>query len=206
MPIIGAEVQQLLVAEHLFWETQKLIRQNAHVQKPSAFYRYMGDAHIALVVSGIRRQVKVDARSISIARLLSEIAEQPEKVSRKGYCDLYCDSVASQFASRHFDKIAGLGRPHYPKARAVSDLRALRERVRACEAFADRRIAHRDTREPSVVPKFVDVTRSIRHLDRLWCKYNLLLTAANYRTLMPTFQDDWSEIFECAWKQPRRAV
>lgn len=205
MRVIHDEVQQLLVAEHLFWETQRLIRRNKRLHKPSAYYRYMGDAHIALVLSGIRRQIKIDHDSISFARLLTEIADNPQTISRKGYCDLYTDSVVAGLADKHFDRMAGVGNAHYPRARALADLRKLRKRLAECEAFADRRIAHRDRRPPKLVPKLVDATRSIRLLDRLWCKYNLLLTANHCDTLMPTFQYDWAEVFDSPWRR-RRAI
>lgn len=206
MQVIHDEVQHLLVAEHLFWEAQKLIRRNKRLHKPSAYYRYMGDAHIALVLSGIRRQIKVDRDSISFARLLTEIADHPHLISRKGYCELCKDSVVADLAERHFDKMAGMGHSHYPRARALADLRKLRKRLAECEAFADRRIAHWDSRPPKSVPKLVDATRSIRLLDRLWCKYTLLLTANHYDSLMPTFQYDWAEVFDNPWRRMKRAI
>ncbi|OGS97875.1 MAG: hypothetical protein A3K04_04690 [Gallionellales bacterium RBG_16_56_9] len=49
MDVIHDELQHLLVAEHWFWETQRLIKKSLH--KPSAYYRYMGDAHTTLVKS-----------------------------------------------------------------------------------------------------------------------------------------------------------
>jgi len=163
----------------------------------------MGDAHIALVLTGVRRQIKIDSQSISLARLLSEIRDNPEKISRQYYRDLYIGSTVEVLADATFDRLAGGGTSHYPQIRATRDLAALKTRARECEAFADRRIAHRDTREPTVVPKFSNASRAIKLMDRLWCKYDLLLNANHTDTLMPTFQYDWAEVFDVAWRKKR---
>jgi len=92
---------------------------------------------------------------------------------------------------------------HFPKERAVRDLANLKARALECEEFADRRIAHRDTREPKSVLKFSHASRAIVLMDRLWCKYDLLLNANWTDTLMPTFQDDWAEVFDVAWRKKR---
>jgi hypothetical protein len=203
MQVIHDEVQQLLVAEHIFWGTQKMIKHNKKLHKPSAYYQYMGDAHASMVLTGIRRQIKIDSQSISLARLLSEIRDNCEKISRDYYRELYVGSTVEDLAGVDFDRLAGKGSSHYLKNRATRDLNALKSRARECEAFADRRIAHRDTREPTTVPTFSNASRAIKLMDRLWCKYNLLLNANHTDTLMPTFQYDWAEAFNVPWRKKR---
>jgi len=201
MRVIHDEVRELLVAEHIFWNMQKLIRSNKGLRKPSAYYKYMGDAHSVLVLAGVRRQVKTDSQSISLARLLGEVRDNAQLVSREYFRGLYVGSTVADLADATFNRLAGKRSAHFPKERAARDLAGLNARALECEEFADRRIAHRDTRPPKSVVKFSHASRSIVLMDRLWCKYDLLLNANWTDTLMPTFQDDWAEVFDVAWRK-----
>src|SRR2546426_7612992 len=89
------------------WEVQKIIRSNKNIQKPSSFYRYLGDTYVSYITIGIRRQIKIDRQSISFARLLSEIIETPSVLSRDYFKSLYKGSVAESLADRDFDRFAG---------------------------------------------------------------------------------------------------
>ena len=64
---------------NMFWEVQDIIRGNPHIQKPSAFYRYLGRTYLSHALAGLRRQIKPHRDSISFVGLLDEIAENPIK-------------------------------------------------------------------------------------------------------------------------------
>jgi len=197
--IIEVEVQQLLIARDIFWTVQDLIKRNKRIQKPSSFYRYLGDTYVSHVLMGIRRQIKIDGQSISLARLLSEIASDPQRISRSYYKTLYKNSVVEDHADRDFNKFCG-DDPSCISAQMVKqDLRHLEEVTKKCENFADRRIAHRDKRKPNVLPKFIEVDECIEVLDKLCVKYHLIFHAAWKKSLMPTYQYDWLQIFNEPW-------
>jgi len=107
MRVIHDEVQELLVAEHIFWDIQKLIRRNKGLRKPSAYYKYMGDAHSVLVLAGVRRQIKIDNQSISLARLLGEVRDNAQLVSREYFQGLYVGSTVADLADATFNRLAG---------------------------------------------------------------------------------------------------
>jgi hypothetical protein len=53
----------------------------------------------------IRRLVDWDKRAISLIRLIEQIADHPEVLSRRRYVGHYkAGNLAKQFAHRHFDK------------------------------------------------------------------------------------------------------
>jgi hypothetical protein len=58
----------------MFKEVIEIINTNAALHEDNHYYRYMNDSHIALIVMGLRRQIKNDKQSISIVRLLNEIS------------------------------------------------------------------------------------------------------------------------------------
>jgi hypothetical protein len=150
-------------------------------------------------VIGMRRQLKVDSQSISLARLLTEMAETPEVVSRKYYKALYAGAVVAGFADRDFDKFSEPGAPHISKTMVLHDLAKLGDAGRKLEEYADRRVAHRDKREIKSPPLFRDGDAFIDLLDKLYVKYHLLFHASWMRSLMPTYQYDWKAIFREPW-------
>lgn len=205
MPIIRSELRNLMVSKDVFWDTQRIIRRNKQLQKPSAFYRFLGEAYGSHIISGIRRQMKSDEQSISFGRLLEEMAANPKAVPRLWYKKLYEGSVVVDLADADFDRFAGKGKGHVSSTMVLRDLARLKKVGANCEEFADRRVAHRDKRDVSSPPTFREADRCVDLLDRLYCKYRLLLFAEHIDTLLPTYQYDWKVIFEVPWLRKRNA-
>ena len=165
--IIHDDVQQLLVKRNIFWQVQDIIKTNKDLHKPSSFYDYLGDTYIAYITIGIRRQIKIDNKSISFSRLLNEMIETPEVLSRKYYTGLYKGSVVEDFADKDFDKFSGKGGDHISINIVNADLKELKKAALIVEEFADKMIAHHDKRKPKVLPKFNEVDACIDVLDKL---------------------------------------
>lgn len=199
LKVVHDDVQQMLVKQNIFWDVQEIIKSNESLHQSSSFYAYLGDTYVAYICTAIRRQVKCGGDSISFSRLLSEIIESPEILSRKYYKDLYVDSVVADRADFDFDKFAGEGCSHISKSMVESDLNELREVSRKIEGFTDRRIAHHDKRSPSELPRFEEVDQCIGLMDKLYVKYHLIFHASSMDSLMPTYQYNWKEIFEIPW-------
>ncbi len=199
LKIIHDDVRQLLVKRNIFWEVQKIIKNNKELHKPSSFYDYLGDTYIAYITIGIRRQIKVNNQSVSFSRLLTELIETPTVLSRKYYTGLYKGSVVEDLADKDFDRFCIKGESHISKAMVIADLKELNKAASIIEDFTDKRIAHHDKRKPKVLPKFNEVDACIDVLDKLYTKYHLIFHAGVMDTVMPTYQYDWKEIFEVPW-------
>jgi hypothetical protein len=192
------EVTDLSVLRHIFWEVQEIIKDNTEIQKPSAFYEFIGNTYVASALMALRRQIKIDKGSISFAGLLKEISECPEIMSRERFTALYKGSAVEHHADRDFDKFAGKARPHIDPDIVLADLQGLKTKAEACERYADKRIAHFDT-GPVTVPTFNDLDECINLLETLIKKYYLLFTAGGVSSVLPTFQYDWQAIFRVPW-------
>ena len=199
LDVIKEEIQLLVISKHLFWSVQDMIKKNPRIQIGSDFYNFLGNWYVAYSVMGVRRQVKVDSQSISFARLLTDISENPELLSRAYYTSLYAGSTAEPWADRDFDRLVGVGEPHIRASTVRDELSSLRDTARSCEELADRRIAHRDKRPMKKLPKFHELDQCIDFLDSLYCRYLLAFHAQAMDTLMPTYQYDWQEIFRVPW-------
>ena len=134
-----------------------------------------------------------------MAGLLEEMIATPEVLTRTYYVGFYKGSVVEQFANKDFDKFAIQGAPHIDPALVAADLEKLRFASKRCEDFADKRLAHRDKREPKELPTYDEVDACIDVLDNLYVRYLLLFRASNMTSLLAEMQYDWEAVFRVPW-------
>jgi hypothetical protein len=89
--IIFKDVQRLLIQQQIYAEVRAIINANKSIQEGSSFYGWMNDVYIDSMVIGVRRQVDMDRRTVSLVRLLDGIAHKPGAVTRQGYISLIRD-------------------------------------------------------------------------------------------------------------------
>lgn len=109
LDIIKGEVSELVIAKHTFHEVQKLIKDNSLLHQPSSFYDYLSRTYISHTVIGLRRQLKCDEQSISMARLFTEMIKEPQTFTRRYYVNLYEGSAVKRYADHDFEKFAASG-------------------------------------------------------------------------------------------------
>ena len=215
METIQSEIQTLLQDTNMFREVQDIIRENPRIQKPSAFYRYLGRTYLSHALAGLRRQIKPQKDGISFVGLLDDIAKNPEELSFKYYCSIrWSESAAQQLAKSglarfglepqevaksEFEKYADASGKHVCPMMVKGDIDKLKKSAKACEDFADKRIVHWDKGEPEVIPTFGELDDCIKLLDQTYVKYHLLFYAESIDTLMPTYQYEWKKIFLEPW-------
>ena len=197
--VLHGEIQDLIVAKHTFQEVQKMIRDNPNLHQHSSFYDYLSRTYVSHVVIGIRRQIKFDSKSISMARLFDEMISTPQTFQRTYYTNKYKGLIVKDFANKDFDKFAIPNSLHIDPNLVATDLERLKLATERCEDYADKRIAHRDNQEPKEPPTFNEVDDCINLLDELYVKYYLLFHASGMDTLLPTWQYDWQAIFHVPW-------
>lgn len=188
-----------MVAKHTFHEVQKMIAENPTIQTSNSFYRYFANTYVSHTVIGVRRQIKTDAQCISLALLLQEMTQTPNVLSRKYFVELYEGTTVEDLADSDFDRFCKPGAPHIDPDLVTADLRKLRDATARCEDFADKRVAHREKREPKALPTYNEVDACIDLLDELYVRYLLLFHAQAMDSLLPTWQYDWTEIFRVPW-------
>ena len=223
METIHNEILALVQDANMFWEIQDIIRENPRIQQPNAFYSYLARTYLSHALAGLRRQTELQKDSISLIRLLYEIAENPEELSRS-----YFDSLCSHPDGPDLDQVVGRAglkavgivdaselktaikmgdfaqyadaSGAYVSPQMVKEDRVqLETAVKTHREFADKRIAHSDKRDPKVVPTFGELDDCIKLLDQTYVKYHLLFHAESIDTLMPTYQYEWKRIFCEPW-------
>lgn len=198
---VKGEVSELVQAKHMFTEVREMISANPALQIDNSYYHYLASSYASYAISGVRRQLKVDNQSISFARLLTEMANSPDLLTREYYVALYIGSAVKDLADGDFDRYADPGGTHIRASMPQQDLADLKREAEKCEDYSDRRIAHRDRREPRQPPTYNEVDACIDHLNALYVKYFGLFHARHMDTLLPTWQYDWKYIFRTPWLQ-----
>ena len=133
---------------------------------------------------GVRRQIKHQKGSISIAGLLQEIVETPCVLSRERFARADAKNVDAYIVQQDLHKLKKLGHE--------------------VENFADKRIAHYDKRLIENVPSFGELDTCIHFLAELTEKYWLMFKSVDIRNdWVPTPIEDYSvEIFRQPWIPP----
>ncbi|MBF0293518.1 MAG: DUF2442 domain-containing protein [Nitrospinae bacterium] len=203
LDVIKAEVQQeLVLPKHTFSEIQGIIKANPKLQQQNYFYRYLARTYISHMLMGVRRQTKIGKDSISFARLLQEMIDNSQIISREYYVGLYKDTeaqVAKSFADNDFNKFADPGFSHIKPSLICDDLTKLRSVAKRCEKYADKRIAHWDKSPPKEIPTYNELDDVVELLDKLYAKYAQLFHGSSAQSLLGTFQYDWKSIFYIPW-------
>jgi hypothetical protein len=138
---IHDELQGLLVNRHIFREVQGIIQANPKIQLASSFYQWMGNTYATAAVIGVRRQLDKDPNSISFARLLSEVAANPQVISRERYVGFY-KTMPRDLGDKDFDRLAGTGAAHIDPAGPTDELAKL-EALGVCPGNGTRcRLGH----------------------------------------------------------------
>ncbi len=200
---IDNDVTDLSVSRHIFWEVQKIIEANPKIHLPSSFYQWMGTHYAVYASIGLRRQIDKDQRTISLRRLLEEIRDQPEVLSRERYVALWDEpAIRKRFAAEAFDKFAGPGKPHIDPAMVEEDCSQLVKKIEGMKEYVDKRIAHYDKEGPTMLPTYADLDECLEFVEDLLKKYLAIIRADVRRQILPTWQYDWKQIFRHPWIPP----
>jgi hypothetical protein len=225
--VICKEVTDLVIGRYIFLEVQHIIKENPKIQKPSSFYGLFGITYRDWAVMNVRRQLDNRTDSVSLVRLLREMAQKPQVLSRQRYVATYADELmrgrslspsspgsvnkrqsgayrlcrfeAEQIANVSFDGYAGSGNTHIPKCVIERDRVKFEEAGDKIKTFANKRVAHLDKSPPTRPPSSPELDPCIELLERLVLKYEFIFEASAPQSLLPTWQYDWKAIFYDPW-------
>jgi hypothetical protein len=126
----------------------------------------------------------------------------PQALSRDEFIVPRDDGRQGQLAERGSERFADKeeGKEDQIDPKSVDlDLQELRAKAKKCERYADRRIAHLDSRRPRSIPTFADLDECIDFLEALVKKYHPLFRGGSLLSVLPEWQYDWKAIFKERW-------
>lgn len=186
----------------IYREVGEITRSNNSLP-PSHFFTFVSDTYVHSQAIAVRRQTDTDPRVISLGTLLSEMATDSTRLTRRFYVSLY-DEHIRELADPDFDRLAGAGADHVPRAPLETVMRTLCARSEPIEAFVNRHIAHTDRRPLPALPTHNDLNVAIDAVGDAFNECSRILTASSWAQLDPVPQYDWTAIFRVPWLPPGR--
>jgi hypothetical protein len=191
---IHKDAEELLQSQYIFSTYLEIIKNNPDIESPSDFHWWTRDNYVSYIAMSIRRQAEwKDPDIISLGKLLHEMQQSPEVITRQWYKDTF----QYDWSDSDFSNVAGTG-AHFDPLIAQKDLETLTNLSQNIIRFTDRKIAHK-SKQPAPTVKFEEVDVFIAGFEKILKNYILLFTASGYTGLRPIHQYDWEEIFTKPW-------
>jgi hypothetical protein len=170
---------------------------------PSAIFDALGIWYATTQSASVRRQLDRRRGVVSLYRLLSEIANHPEVMTRDRHLALWKDEADSREAQSNFDRFAGSRERDQVDVRQVrEDMARLRAIGRTVEHYVDEAVAHNADETTDEAPTYADLNAAIDAIGEIVKKYASLLKAEILWVLEPVIQGDWKAPFRKPWIPP----
>jgi hypothetical protein len=180
--IVLDDIQTVYFHRSMYDGLRELIGKYEERDKECLFFAFLQNVFVDSLAMGIRRQIKCDRNSVSLARLLRELMISPQLVTRDGYyalCRTLDPSVPFYAVARDFS-LFGETDATYIDARWVEkDLSKLRSICDPAIHLADRYIAHKDKRGLEKDVTLEELIAALDVLGNVAKKYYLLFTATD---------------------------
>lgn len=208
LDVIEDEINSM-VTNRLIYQRLREIIQGNDALPPSHFLIFVSGVYANAQAMAIRRQVDTRSDVVSIARLLNELANEPERVRRSWYVARWGPGKHMQQAAESaYDTLVGPGMDQ-PTSVTLRGFRAeLGREAAKVLRYANEHVAHyakaRLTRPPKRVASFAELHGAV---DAVYARYEwliALLLQKSRATVEPTFQYDWEAIFRHPWLPQRK--
>jgi len=202
---IRDETENMLLNEEIHRQYLEMVKNNKEIQSPSGFHEWTRRNYGSYVVMAIRRQLDNDKDVVSLRRLLLEMKQFPQILTKQWFRSLYKNVTETTglpykfFADGDFEKNAG-SMEYFDPTVADADILRLEKLGKTIVRYANKQIAHRTKVKTSVT--FSEINEFLDEFESIVKKYVLLLTASGYGSLIPVPQYDWLSIFTKTWIKP----
>ena len=199
MDFIYPEIAELVTFRHIFKKFGKMTNDNPALQKLESFHWFLKSIYFDYAVMACRRQLKSDSKSVSFVKLLDDVINFPQVMSRERFVNQYSKDRQAR-ASQIFDRqFSGKCKDHIDPAIVQRDLCELKShggKIGKVEDFADKRVAHSDQRN-SDSPTVGELDACIDCLGKLTRNYYFLFRGVGEDDdlLAPGLDEYWDETF-----------
>ncbi len=199
MDFIYPEIAELVTFRHIFRKFGKMTNDNPALQKLESFHWFLKSIYFDSAIMACRRQLKYDRKSVSFVRLLEDIIEFPEVMSRERFVNLYSKDMRTHASQVFSQRFSGVCKDHIAPAIVQRDLCELKShggKIGKVEDFADKRVAHSDRRS-SDSPTFDELDACINCLKKFTQSYRSLFQGMgeNDDLLARGIDEYWDETF-----------
>jgi len=179
----------------------------------STFLEHYARLYTERQLSAVRRLVDPDSRAVSLTRLLTELSEHPEIMTRRLHIELWkvpADPVdvrkcLTKRAHEVFDRYADGDGDNVDPEQVRKDLADWQRTCDKIKKIVNKRIAHFEAADDSSIPAatYADLDKAIDAVGDFIRKYTLLFTAGFIVQMEPTIPSDWKRPFRAPLFEPR---
>jgi hypothetical protein len=195
---IRPEVVGMFHHRYVYRTVAEIINRHGELP-PSSFFDLIRDTYAITQSVAVRRQAERSPRVISLGSLLDEISRDAVRLTREWYLTLY-DADDQHYATRSWDRGWFAGPAGHVDPDAIrGDLALLTQESERVRDYVDRHLAHYDRDPLAELPTFEDLNAAVDAIGDLFRKYNALLRAGSWPTLVPIAQYNWLAPFLEPW-------
>jgi len=184
---------------------QQVIQANQQLP-PSAYWAYHLEVYVDAQAIAVRRQADLDARVASLARLMQQISEEPERLTRDWWLQQWGpedDDHLSFARGRWATDFGGEIGTHLDPVTAKADLSRLSAAASSVRTYVNRHVAHSEDLDPDNAPPPAEITlgeldAAIDVIGDLFRRYLDLLVCVDM-DLHVYMSPGWLEPFRQAW-------
>ena len=170
------------------------------------FLAHYADLYVAGQVMAVRRVAddRASGSTVSLGRLLGDLERNPSVMNRDRYVSMHPTGEGDQasfwagHAEKTFDRCFGASDGLLSGDMNRERVNRLASASQAISDFADRLVAHLDSRGSDELPTFDDLDQAIDEIGVVLQEVTLLLTASSLVNVEPTIQEDWKRPFRGA--------
>ena len=167
---------------------------------PSSFFDALGAWYATTQAMGVRRQMDVGTDAVSLAKLVTNMADHPQVMTRERFLSLWGhEEHWRRRGNEQYDRYAGDGAETIAAERYRADLDRFQETARPIKDYVDRLVAHNDQRQLTRLPTYEDLNAAIELLEEMLNKYMVLLKATSVPSADPVHQQEWRAAFRVPW-------
>jgi hypothetical protein len=174
---IWNDVIPMMAARQIWRGYMHLVRANPSAQKPDTFHSWITSNYMRNQGVGIRRQTDLRTDVVSLGRLLSEVEQFPQVLSRSRYIALYPANDVDE-ANRDFDTHVGPGRDHPEAADVAQDRGRLAQSAQPVRHWVNKQVAHWDDGVFTDTITLEQIHTALDDVFELADRYSGLLTAS----------------------------
>jgi len=179
----------------------EVVMENAeHIDKHhgGTFYDLVRYGYGVQAAMAVRRQVKNDKGSVSLARLLDQINKCSEQFTYEFYLERFPLKGERTFPGWQEDTFNGFSEDGKIISRDViaRDQKEIETLNTEIGAYVDRVLAHDDIKGRELGTTYKKIDDALAVVDRIACRYIALLTSNGYATLMAQNDYPWQGIFK----------
>jgi len=191
----------LLVGRDIYNGLKDIVLSNTKIQSPFTLHKWIIDNYVAKVITCIIRLTDNHRGTISLYWLIKGIENNPDVITRDYFISQWHDDPTKEngTASQTFDMFAKVDEQCVDSEKLNSDIQKLKEETDIIKTFRDKWIAHLDEKQKiEQIPSFGDIDNALDVIDKVWCRYYLLLTCSWVRTSKPGI-GDWEAPLRHRW-------